>query len=137
DDKPAAFAEFHRVLRPGGRVSLFEPINRFGVRPDTPERFWMYPAGELRDEARKVFAVFEAIQPESDPMLDFDERDLIAQAEEAGFFPVELALHAEIGAPKPVKWEIFLNSSGNPKIPTYAEAMEQALTPEERDRVAA
>jgi arsenite methyltransferase len=27
-DKAAAFAEFHRVLRPGGRLSLFEPINR-------------------------------------------------------------------------------------------------------------
>src|SRR5262245_60600476 len=28
DDKPRAFEEFHRVLRPGGRISLFEPINR-------------------------------------------------------------------------------------------------------------
>ncbi|MGH8929045.1 MAG: class I SAM-dependent methyltransferase [Acidimicrobiia bacterium] len=27
-DKAAAFAAFHRVLRPGGRISLFEPINR-------------------------------------------------------------------------------------------------------------
>jgi arsenite methyltransferase len=26
-DKKHAFAEFHRVLRPGGRISLFEPIN--------------------------------------------------------------------------------------------------------------
>ena len=30
-DKERAFAEFHRVLRPGGRISLFEPINRFGM----------------------------------------------------------------------------------------------------------
>ncbi len=26
--KAAAFAEFHRVVRPDGRLSLFEPINR-------------------------------------------------------------------------------------------------------------
>jgi arsenite methyltransferase len=30
-DKDRAFAEFHRVLGPGGRISLFEPINRFGM----------------------------------------------------------------------------------------------------------
>lgn len=28
-DKPAAFGEFHRVLRRGARLSMFEPINRF------------------------------------------------------------------------------------------------------------
>jgi arsenite methyltransferase len=137
EDKPRAFREFHRVLRPDGRISLFEPINRFGVRPDESEWFWMYSAGELRDLARKVSAVFDAIQPESDPMLDFDERDLIAQAEEAGFFPLELELHAEVAPPKPQRWETFRDSSGNPKIPTFGEAMEQALTPEERERVVA
>jgi arsenite methyltransferase len=29
--KQAAFAEFSRVLRPGGRLSIFEPINSFAV----------------------------------------------------------------------------------------------------------
>jgi hypothetical protein len=29
-----------------------------------------------------------------------------------------------------------LHSSGNPKIPTIAEAMDKALTPEERERFA-
>jgi arsenite methyltransferase len=31
-DKPAAFRDFSRALRPGGRISLFEPINRFARR---------------------------------------------------------------------------------------------------------
>ena len=35
DDKRASFAALHRVLRPGGRVSMFEPINRFG-HPEPP-----------------------------------------------------------------------------------------------------
>ena len=69
-------------------------------------------------------------------MLDFDERDLIKLAEEAGFFPIELELEAVVRASKPGPWEAFLNSSGNPKIPTIGEAMDQALTPEERERFA-
>jgi hypothetical protein len=70
-------------------------------------------------------------------MLDFDERDLIKHAEGAGFFPIELELQAEIRPTDPRPWEAFLHSSGNPKIPTIAEAMEKALTPEERERFAA
>lgn len=32
EDKRRAFHELHRVLRRGGRLSLFEPINRFDER---------------------------------------------------------------------------------------------------------
>jgi ubiquinone/menaquinone biosynthesis C-methylase UbiE len=37
DDKESAFREFHRVLRPRGRVSLFEPINRLNRFVDAYE----------------------------------------------------------------------------------------------------
>ena len=67
-------------------------------------------------------------------MLNFDERDLLQQAERAGFFPIHLDLEAEIRPSHPVAWESFLSSAGNPRIPTVAEAMDQALTREERER---
>ena len=70
-------------------------------------------------------------------MLDFDERDLMRFAEKGGFFPIELELEAEIRAMEPKPWDAFLNQSGNPKIPTISEAMDQALTPEEQERFAA
>ena len=135
-EKERAFREFFRVLRPGGRFSCYEPINRFGAEKRT-QGFWGYPADGLSDLAQRVENVFHEIQPPSDPMLDFDERDLIAQAESAGFFPIDLELQVEIRPIEPRPWAAFLHSSANPKIPTIAEAMERALTPEECERFAA
>jgi arsenite methyltransferase len=134
-EKDSAFHEFFRVLQPGGRASLFEPINRFGME-ERRQGFWGYPSDGLHDLAERVEGVYEAIQPPSDPMLDFDERDLVRLAEKAGFFPIDLDFHAEIKPSDPKPWPAFLNSSGNPRIPTIAQAMEEALTPAERDRFA-
>lgn len=137
EDKTAAFREFFRVLRPGGRLSIFEPINRFGDRERKQESFCGYPLDGHQELGKRVLAVFQAIQPDSDPMLDFDERDLIALAEEAGFFPIQLDLEAHILPTAAVGWERFVNSAGNPKIPTFAEAMQEALAPDERERLTA
>ena len=133
EEKERAFSEFQRVLRPGGRMSLFEPINRFGM--DERRATWGYDLAGVEDAMAKVTAVFEAIQPATDPMVDFDERDLLRLAADAGFFPITLEYTAEIKAHDPRGWETFVHSSFNPKVPTLAEAMEQALTPEERDQL--
>ena len=134
-DKERAFAEFNRVLRPGGRVSLFEPINRFGMaeRRET----WGYDLGGVRDLMEKLTEVYARRQPADDPMLDFDERDLVSLAEGAGFFPIHLEYRADIEPPEARNWESFVHSSGNPKVPTLAEAMDEALTPDERERLVA
>jgi arsenite methyltransferase len=134
-EKEGAFREFFRVLRPGGRVSLFEPINRFGLH-ERRQGFWGYPSDGLHDLADRVEGVYAAIQPPTDPMLDFDERDLVRFAEEAGFFPIDLELQAEVRWAEPKPWPAFLNSSGNPKIPTIAQAMDEVLTPAEREEFA-
>jgi SAM-dependent methyltransferase len=134
-DKGAAFSEFARVLRPGGRISLYEPINRFAVR--AADTWAGYDLSPIPDISRKLRAVYETIQPsDTDPMLTFDERDLVDLAERAGFYPIHLRLEAEITPIEPRTWTGFLNHAGNPRIPTIAEAMKQALTPEEQNRLA-
>jgi ubiquinone/menaquinone biosynthesis C-methylase UbiE len=133
-DKQAAFREFARVLRPGGRISLFEPINRFGQSPGT---FWGFDLSAIPEIVGKLRAVYDAIQPpETDPMLDFDERDLIAYAEDAGFHPIRLQLEAEIQPSQPTPWESFLGRAGNPRIPPIGDLLNQALTASEREELA-
>jgi arsenite methyltransferase len=137
-EKERAFEEFHRVLRPGGRISLFEPINRFGM--EERRRTWGYVGYDvdgISDLMESVNRVFDSIQPSDDPMIDFDERDLLTVPEQAGFFPITLTYEAKIEPPEARSWETFLHSSGNPKIPTMAEAMDEALTADERDRLVA
>jgi ubiquinone/menaquinone biosynthesis C-methylase UbiE len=129
--KQQAFNEFSRVLRPSGCLSIFEPINRFGT-PEPPERFGSYDVTPVIEIANKLKAVYDSLQPtDTDPMVDFDERDLIACAEKAGFAQIGLELQVEIKPPDRDNWEDALHTAGNPKIPTLEEAMQQVLTPDE------
>jgi len=134
--KQRAFQEFLRVLRPGDRLSMFEPINRFNearAANISHEGFEMSP---VIDNYRKLREFYTALQPpDTDPMLDFDEGDLIDVANSAGFRSVELDYHAEIAPPKESRsCEHALRSAGNPRIPTLEEAMHRLLTPDEIER---
>jgi uncharacterized membrane protein YheB (UPF0754 family) len=89
--------------------------------------------------AKKIRAVYEELQPlDSDPMVDFDERDLVALAEEAGFTEVNLELRIRVkqGTEK-VNWDTIVNMAPNPRVPTTTEAMQQVLTPAEIDEFSA
>jgi arsenite methyltransferase len=137
DRKDHAFAEFFRVLRPGGRISLGEPINRFSY-PEPRGRFLGYDVMPVVEIADKLEAFFDREErPKIDAMMDFDERDLIAIAEHAGFQNIHLDLVADIKPPRPEDWTRFTQVAGNPLSPTLEEAMNASLTPEERDRFTA
>ena len=144
--KQQSFREFYRVLKPNGRLSLLEPINRF-CYPEPLHLFKGYDVTPIQEIASKVRAAFECIHPpESSPMLDFDERDLLAFAERAGFAEIHLELQIEMKQPRRIdqtdstkkpSWEVFLRSSGNPLDPTLEEAIAQALTPDEVEQFTA
>ena len=132
-DKERAFQEFYRVLRPTGRVSLFEPINRFG-RPKTPGSLRGYDLPGLEALVARVRAVFEQ---DNASMIDFDERDLVDLAERAGFTDIRLELHIEVRDQKPRSWDSYLRTVPNPRAPSLGEAIEKVLEPEERDELTA
>jgi len=131
--KQQAFREFHRVLKPGGQLSIFEPINRFAF-PEPPDRFAGYDVTPVMEIAQQLKDVYQRIQPpDTDPMGDFDERDLVRQAEKAGFKEIYLELQIEIKPSENADWSVMMHTAWNPKIPTLEEAMQQALTPGEAE----
>lgn len=135
DNKAKAFAAFARVLRPGGRVSLFEPINRL-MFPEPPGRFWGYRLTDVGDLVAKVSSTFIDLE---DPafrgaMMDFDDRDLARLGEAAGFERVHVECHIDIepgSLMRPVSLEALLDSAPNPNAPTVREAITTALNASE------
>jgi arsenite methyltransferase len=128
--KQKAFQEFYRVLRPEGELSIFEPINRFAF-PEPPDRYEGFDVTPVADIAQKLVALWQHYQPDDDPMVDFDERDLISYVEKAGFSEIHLELIADIRPMEKEDWSAYIHSAWNPKVPTLEEAMHEVLTPQE------
>lgn len=86
-DKPKAISEFYRVLRPGGRVSMFEPIMKRFTRYTeliTPEKYPNYSyLKEIENKIRENI---------NDSYVNFDENTLKTDLEMAGFTNVDIEL---------------------------------------------
>ncbi len=138
-DKLSALKEFRRVLKAGGRISLFEPINSF-CYPEPRDSFWGYDVRAVRPLVDKLRVFYEQHGAEGGigSMVDFDERDLLRLVGEAGFAEIHLDYKVEV-SPRPMlagmSWDAFLRFSGNPLEPTLEEAAAGALIAEERDRL--
>jgi arsenite methyltransferase len=98
--KQAALGEFFRTLRPGGRLSIFEPINSFAMAQAGGDLL-AFDVAAVADLAAKVRPAYLSVPSEQDPMLNFDERDLLRWARAAGFAALELDYRAEVEVPEP------------------------------------
>jgi arsenite methyltransferase len=128
EDKGEAAKEFARVLRRGGHISLFEPINRRNLLLTQAVDF--SPLGELGERVRAWNEDFYANA--DDPMLNFDESDLERFFVNAGFVDVRIDLGAnehQIGG------ERYLNQVGAPGRPTLLERWRAAFAPDDVRRL--
>jgi ubiquinone/menaquinone biosynthesis C-methylase UbiE len=131
-DKAKAFREFQRVLRPGERMSLWEPINRFNVTSAPHQGMFSAGSDEIAHLWRRLEEQYRSLQPvDDDPMMDFDQHDLLRFAESAGFPTVHLAYHVNVSPAEPMKWETWLNTSGNPNVPTMGQALREIFSDDE------
>jgi arsenite methyltransferase len=140
-DKAGAFGAMHRVLRPAGRISLFEPINRL-MFPEPDECLFGYDVTPAADLAIRVKASMAgAVDPSATAaMMDFDDRDLANLAHAAGFERVHVECHLDIepgSVMRPVSVEALLDGAPNPNAPTLREAMANVLTVPEQQRLTA
>jgi arsenite methyltransferase len=140
EEKQRAFNTFHRVLRPGGRLSMFEPINSFTF-PEPEHEYMGFDVAPIAGLVRRVEAAYNRLAGNGDStLIDFDEGDLIAFAERADFRKVELTYEATVerdaGAHwgNDAGWDTFLRVAPNPLAPSLAETIDDALSPEEAER---
>ncbi len=143
DDKPKAFGEFFRVLRPGGRTALFEPIDDQRMSEFSEywrRRAWADPdseeTGPIRDLLERLSAHWEThYRQVSTAMLNFNERDLVQMCVAAGFVGVHTELYLNVGPVPAMNWDAMMRSSGNPLIPTNGEVIAEIFSVEERNRI--
>jgi len=128
DDKAEAAVEFLRVLRSGGRVSLFEPVNSRNLRLVDAVDF--SPLGELGDRLRTWNE--SAYENAGDPMLNFDVDDLVGFFRSAGFADVELELGT---TEEEIAGQRYLNQVGAPGRPTVLERWRETFAVDEVERL--
>jgi SAM-dependent methyltransferase len=122
-DKAGAAAEFHRVLRPGGRASIYEPINR---------QYRFFADVDLSDLEPARTQVLDHLHGGGDPgeaMTGFDERDLVQQFVNAGFESVELTheISRRRTRARPREVKASLTRRPNPNTLSYEEAARAVL----------
>jgi arsenite methyltransferase len=140
DDKLSAFKEFFRVLKPGARTALFEPIDDHRMKDDSAfwqRMIWGASATDQKgsgDLLARLLTYFEEHLHVNEAMVNFNERDLVRWCVEAGFAGVHSELDLDSGPMPAMKWETVLNMVANPLVPSMGEIMKKIFTDEERAR---
>lgn len=132
----AAFAAIARVLRPDGRLSLFETIHVRQLAVGAPTIFGYVVPGLDKAAAD----VQEWLRTWTDARPDrpaFDEIDLLVWADAAGLVDatVNVDLRFTTDAAVLTDWTAFLASRPRPWGPTIAETMSGALDAHDRAHV--
>ncbi len=130
-DKQAGVQELYRVLKPGGRASIWEPINEVVDEVATRLRASGF-YNELQPEWGEIGKRYEAHKEDWwGTLVGWDERDLIGWFEAAGFSSIKVSYEFMSGVPsrRPKRANIAAGIHGrpNPNMPSYEEVAREVL----------
>lgn len=138
--KSNAFESIRRVLKPGGRFSIAEPVMRDNAfeamslkklvdapPPGTEDRFFAllsrWKGAQFPNTEEKIA---------QSPIANYGERDLVRFALDAGFVDVHMEFHINVGSSDVNAWEILLGSSPHPWAPPLGTILAEQFTVEEK-----
>ncbi len=138
-DKPAAFREFHRVLKSGGRLSICEPILQDEAYEAQAYSQLVYSQPNhpniefLKLVQRYRAAAFPSADADilASPITNFNERDLFRFAREAGFANIHVELHIDLQPALKITWEGMLDVAVHPWAPTLREILAREFSKDE------
>lgn len=139
-DKRAALREFHRILRPGGRISLCEPVFQDEAFHACALRNRVAAGGvPAADRFVTLLHRWKAAQfPDTQeacarsPLANYSERDILYLARDCGFTDIHLELHLDVTPAPEASWDIFLGIAPHPWAPPLRRILEEQFSADER-----
>jgi arsenite methyltransferase len=138
-DKKAALGEFFRILKPGGRLSIAEPILQDEAFNARALRRRVDDQTRPSDPFLKLLHCWKAAQfPDTEeacaksPIANYSERDLLNMVRGSGFAEIHLQLHIDEVPSLIRSWDVFIGSSPHPWAPPLKQILSERFTPAER-----
>jgi arsenite methyltransferase len=137
-DKAAALGEFFRILKPGGRLSIAEPILQDDALYARALRRRVEDQSQPVDRFLTLLHRWKAAQfPDTEeacdksPIANYSERDLLNMVRGAGFAEIHLQLHIDVMPSLSTSWDVFLGSSPHPWAPSLKQILRERFTSDE------
>lgn len=139
-DKIAVLREFSRVLKPGGRISIAEPIRRDQALEASSLKKFVdgLPAGSDNHFFRLLHRWKATQFPDTEesisknPTTNFSERDLVRYALDSGFTDVHMEFHIDVAPSTLTSWDLILKVAPIPWAPPLGKLLLEQFTVEER-----
>ena len=130
-DRGRSFRAFYRVLKPGGRLSICEPVIRIGYEGQ-PDLLRGTNFDSVADLKAQIDSWYQREYPD-DPTRDFDADNLMNLAEAAGFRNIQ-TWRGSYSFPTPARnWDAILKMPPFPGMSPLARLLD-SFSAEDRER---